>query len=439
MTDPSPLPPVPESLLVPLLQWTGEALRELKAQDVPPALRPMLGFDRRGFGSAAARAQLRRALDTDEDFRRLVFEALAGRDEVVAMLRGWDASQAVALAEEAAARDDLPLLASALVVARPAAWETGVGVVTAFHERSLEQRAVEDDRRAFETQVAKADEARRRAEEDLARARDEVERLAAELRDERASRRDREDAVRAEAGAAGRRVEGLEAAVARAQEEAARAAERAHREAERAEGLEAEVREARSEAARARAEAQRAAEQVRKEPPEPPEAPVPAVPEVVEEAPAPVLTRRVRVELPPGVIGPSLDGLRAALARSDPAVIVDGYNVSMLAWGDEPPDAQRQRLCAQLERLHLRTNRAVTVVFDGAEVEGVRPPRRPGVRVLFSAPGQEADDVVLREVASLPLERSAIVVSSDRRVQEGAEEEGALAVPSDVFLELLRK
>lgn len=461
------LPPVAESLLAPLLQWTGEALREFKAQDLPPALRPLLGFDRRGFGSAAARAQVRKALETEHEFRAQVFEAVSERAEPAAMLRDWDSARALDLARAAEARDDLPLLASALVVARPPGWEFGVGVVTGIFERSLEERAAEDDRRAFDTQVAKAQEARRRAEDEASGLRAEVERVGAELREERASRREREEAVRGEGDDARRRVAELETAVAQARDEAARSEERAGREAQRASGLEAELRAARTDAARARAEAEEttppgsempAAEAAHLSPedvevlarageiarrivpgaePEGPVPPAPSVPEDTDERPA--LTRRVPVELPPGVIGPSLEGLREAFRRGDPAVIVDGYNVSMLAWGDEAPDAQRQRLCASLERLHLRTNRSITVVFDGADVVGVRPPRRPGVRVLFSAPGEEADEVVVREARSLPFGRPAIVVSSDKKVQEGAEHAGALAVPSDVFVEFLRK
>lgn len=441
------LPAVPESVLGPFFQWAGEALREFKAQDIPPALRPLLGFDRRGFSRAAARAQLRKALETDPAFLSDVLEALAGRPEVEAVLKDWDPGRALVSAREADARDDLPLLASALAVARPEGWELGLGVAAALHDRGREERSAEDDRRAFDTQVAKAQEAQRRAEGEVARLRGEVERLAGELRDERAARREREEAVRAEAEEPRRRVTELEALLAEARHEAARSDERALREADRAAELEARLQRFREDAARARAKAEQAAAAPADESTEP----MPAVPEAIEDAhaaspepappepPRPVLTRRVRVELPAGVVGPSVEGLRGAMSLGDPAVVVDGYNVSMLAWGDEPPDSQRQRLCAALERLHLRTNRAVTVVFDGADVEGVRPPRRPGVRVLFSAPGQEADDVVVQQVRSLPLERPVIAVSSDRRVRDETEAAGALSVPADVFLEFLRK
>ncbi len=484
-------PGIPASLLAPLFQGVGDALRGMKAQDVPPSVRPLLGFDRRGFGSASARAQLQRALETEADFRQEMFEAFAERPDVQAVLGEWDPAKATAVVSSAAERDDLAVLASALVAAQPEGWEFGLGIIIGLHERHVDEAALDDDRRAFAVQVEKAEEAQRRAEGEARDLRREVDRLTEELRTERADRRSREEAVRAEADAVLQRVERLEAKLAQAEQFRERAEERARNEAERAAGLEERVAEARTEAtreraeaARARADVERATEVARRAaerlpadfaglsrdeiealrklaegqvPEREPPRPVPQTrdvekaPPVVErsrEVPEPSTPEPVRkgsrrrVALPPGVLGPSLEGLRAALETSgadDPAVIVDGYNVSMQAWGDAAPDTQRQRLCALLERLHVRTNRSVTVVFDGADVEGLRPPRRPGVRVVFSPADVEADEVVVAEVGDLPPERPAIVVSSDRWVQDHAEAEGALVVRSELFLEYLRK
>src|SRR5207253_1531717 len=85
-------------------------------------------------------------------------------------------------------------------------------------------------------------------------------------------------------------------------------------------------------------------------------------------------------------------------------VVIDGYNVSMLAWPDTPPAEQRDRLCDALAELHLRVRRPMVVVFDGAGIEGVPPLRRPGLSVVFSAREQEADEVVVDQVAARPLE-----------------------------------
>ena len=121
------------------------------------------------------------------------------------------------------------------------------------------------------------------------------------------------------------------------------------------------------------------------------------------------------------------------------AVIIDGYNVSMLAWPDASPAEQRERLCDALVEFQLRMRCEVTVVFDGAEVPGVRPLRRRGLRVVFSAAGQEADEVVVGEVMFRPAEVPVIVVSSDREVRTGAESEGATVLSADAFLQLIRR
>jgi predicted RNA-binding protein with PIN domain len=130
----------------------------------------------------------------------------------------------------------------------------------------------------------------------------------------------------------------------------------------------------------------------------------------------------------------------AAMVRTPGvAVIVDGYNVSMLAWPDSSAADQRERLCDALAEFQLRMRCEVTVVFDGAEVPGVRPLRRRGLRVVFSAAGQEADEVVVGEVMFRPAEVPVIVVSSDREVRAGAEAEGATSLSADQFLQLMRR
>jgi len=72
-------------------------------------------------------------------------------------------------------------------------------------------------------------------------------------------------------------------------------------------------------------------------------------------------------------------------------------------------------------------------------VPGVPPLRRRGLRVVFSAAGQEADEVVVGEVMFRPDDVPVVVVSSDREVQAGARSEGATVLSSDAFLQLMRR
>jgi predicted RNA-binding protein with PIN domain len=110
----------------------------------------------------------------------------------------------------------------------------------------------------------------------------------------------------------------------------------------------------------------------------------------------------------------------------------------MMAWGDMTPAQQRDRLLTAIGELQLRTRARVVLVFDGADVEGVLPPRRPGVRVVFSPEGEEADAVVVRQAIDPPIEVPVVVASSDAWVAEHARESGARVVSSATLLRALR-
>jgi predicted RNA-binding protein with PIN domain len=79
------------------------------------------------------------------------------------------------------------------------------------------------------------------------------------------------------------------------------------------------------------------------------------------------------------------------------------------------------------------------VVFDGADVRGVPLPRKPGVRVVFSDPGETADDVVVREAGAPATTIPIVVASSDGEVRTRAEAVGAAVVQSSVLLSVLRR
>jgi len=469
------VPPLPDQLLVPLVDAAGDVLRSLDPIDRPPALRRLAEFDPRGLRTEAARQQLWRTLEHDEPFRERVLEEFRERSEVAAALREWSVEGAFRQVEDAAERADLPLLASALYAARPRGWAFGLGAAATIVERQRAEQEEDEEHRARATELAALDEARRRLEDARAAAEAEAARMGRELREERHARRGREaDAERAIADA-GRRAEELEAALARARAASEAAEARMEREAERSRELDHELRAAKhalaeSEQTRTAAEdrlensaapgsglryadlqalteaadlAQRlaaglggVAERARglRAPEDPPrDAELSPPPGGPREPP-----RRLQPRVPPGMVADSAEALAAVLRSTRLVLVVDGYNVSMLGWGDADLADQRERLSAALERLHTRTRCDVTLVFDGAGVQGVRQPRRPGVRVVFSAAGEEADRVVVREVGALSKKVPVVVASSDAEVRADAEREGALVVSSATLLSVLR-
>ena len=442
--------PIPESLLVPLLDAAANTVARNETGSLPPVLRPLAGFDRRGLQSSTARQQLRRALEVDDGFRDRVVERFADKPEVVAALESWDVAVALRRADEAADRSDLPWLASALYAVQPPGWEFGLGVLCASFERERAAREQEADAKARELQLSTLDEARRRAETARDEALEAANRLDEELREERRARRERELRAEREVEDAHRRRRNAEGTA----------------EATRTEVEEARAREAKAgDRARVAEQGLRAAQRAMKEQqaapltkwPGPPysrpsephlrprqwspnqRAPCRNLSPNRSRRPGAAPSRSHPVPCPPGMHRDSPEALDAMLRAQGVVLVVDGYNVSMAGWGQVQLAAQRERLAVALSRLHLQTRCSVILVFDGAGVEGVAPTRRPGVRVVFSAADEQADPVIVRTVADLSPTTPAVVATSDRWVQENAATQGAAVVSAATLLELVRR
>jgi predicted RNA-binding protein with PIN domain len=122
------------------------------------------------------------------------------------------------------------------------------------------------------------------------------------------------------------------------------------------------------------------------------------------------------------------------LAMPRAHLLVDGYNVTKLAWPDQSLAEQRRRLTERLANLAGRTGAEVTCCFDGQDAVADRPAPGPrGVRVLFSA-GEIADDLLRRLVRAEPAGRVVVVVTSDRALGADLEAAGARVLPSATLL-----
>ncbi len=153
----------------------------------------------------------------------------------------------------------------------------------------------------------------------------------------------------------------------------------------------------------------------------------------------------------PGRMSPR-DIARRALSEDDPALldqllalpqahlVVDGYNVTKTGYPALPLDKQRLRLLGGLAGLAAQSGAEITCVFDGAELSApvlLAPPR--GVRVLFSKPGQTADELIRSLVRAEPPGRPVVVVSADREVADGVAKSGARPVASTLLLRRLSR
>ncbi len=150
----------------------------------------------------------------------------------------------------------------------------------------------------------------------------------------------------------------------------------------------------------------------------------------------------------------TLAALRRGRPGDDPAMvdevlavpgihlIVDGYNVTKLGYAALTLEDQRSRILAGLGGLAARaTGAELTCVFDATSAAS-RPvaagaPR--GVRVLFSAFGELADQLIVRLAAAEPEGRPVVVVTNDREVVEAVRRLGAEALPSAALLRRLER
>lgn len=150
--------------------------------------------------------------------------------------------------------------------------------------------------------------------------------------------------------------------------------------------------------------------------------------------------RRVPAGPPPGVYDDAPEAAEHLVRVPGVLVLVDGYNISHAQWHGMAPAEQRTRLLGACSELHARCGTDIEVVFDGAgEAPGFGGSSRDGVRHQFTPAGVEADDVILDRIGQEPLERAIVVVSSDRRVRDGARQRGADVLGARQFLGVLRR
>ena len=428
----------------------------------PAALRPLLRFNRM---TDRALGTVRDVLDRDDDFRTVVADAAAGAD----MGRG-----------------------SELFLARPDGWQEELALLTAAAVESDALAQADRDEASASRRVRHLTETVERLRQELDAARSAAETVRSSLETERTARREADAALRAGAERQATLEEARQAAVRQLKELESRAsarvdelrelrsevrrltvalgvAERRAQDGGSAEAAAPDVTgaavspdapgdaprtwagEDRDAAAAAVGAAARAAETLGEQLAAAAAAlggrtarsgaPAPAVgADEADRSPRTPPSRRVPLRLRRGVMEGTPEAVEQYLRASGVVVVVDGYNVSMTGWPALDQSGQRARLIALLAELRVRTGAEVHVVFDGDD-DGSRPSVSVPlpVRVHFSPVDVEADDVVLDMVASLPAERPVVVVSSDRRVQDGARGRGANVVGSAQLLRAGRR
>jgi predicted RNA-binding protein with PIN domain len=122
-------------------------------------------------------------------------------------------------------------------------------------------------------------------------------------------------------------------------------------------------------------------------------------------------------------------------------IIVDGYNViradpRLQSFERDGLEKARDVLVRTLGSSPRLVKDEITVVFDGtggsrSRVHGHSVGR---VRILYSARGQTADDVIIREAAALAGRGQVIVVTNDGEVRDRCRMEGCVVSGSENLL-----
>ncbi|NKQ56536.1 RNA-binding protein [Amycolatopsis sp. K13G38] len=427
--EPDPAPPIewrelPEPVRNRLAELAADALGRMPRTDIPQQLRPVAKFAPAKRARLGATALLSTLQDSSA-FRTAVLEWLReyrqdaldpnDDDSVVA------ATAAVLLGESSATSRVRLVAKNAAETALRAERDAAVA-----RNQKLEAELA-NTREELTRALQAVEEARKDREEELVRLRGRLREQGTQLR----QARDAAEAARADAESAGNgRDEELAALTAQLERERQRAAtERA-----RAERALAEAEIARQSAREAReADEVRlallldtlegAATGIRRE--------------LALEASARRPADRVHSAAAGGGLGSQVrdaTALDRVLALPAVHLIVDGYNVTKTGYPELPLADQRDRLVQQLGALAARTGAEITVVFDGAGVLSVPTAAPRGVRVLFSAPGVLADDVIRDLVKAEPKGRPLVVATSDRAVADSCRASGAHPAASSVLL-----
>jgi predicted RNA-binding protein with PIN domain len=436
---------VPEPLLAGYLDAALATLRAAEHADLPGPLRQYQTWTPKRLRHPRVLGLVKRTLDLDQSFRKLVDERVLDEEEaLVRLVRAGRHAEALASGEspEAVVKVGLALGpdGEAAVAAAVAAAATSQAKAEAAKVRST-LAGVESDLDAARDRAEAEAAGARAAREELRAAREELRRV------------ERERRTLAE------RVEGLERELAQSAAALRGARDEAAAEQRRLAGRATELQARLSESQRNYRALRRSAGQVD-----------PVVAEAVGalERDLDALRRAAGLEDegsggrgPRGSRGPAGAGSRprrrsplavpGGRGADDPEtlaawmgmdgvlVLVDGYNVTKHPQGfpDRGLEDQRTLLLDLCRRLARRFGAEVTVVFDGGTV-GPIPTRLPlgPVEMVFTDAGRTADDEIVARTNAAPPERPVVVVTSDNELRARVTALGATITRSPALLGL---
>lgn len=390
------------SLLAPAIEAARKVLSDLEVADTPASLRKIKASSARRLPPPLIKSLLA-GLDGDDQFRGKVQEA-----------QDWDV----------AAVDPL-FMASSLYIVRPEGWSGDLDQLLAAHLEAADEADRETLTKKVRSLEVDLSKARQKAKLVRSNAQQEIKELSAQLRQARSERSASSQADLREARPWVERVQQLTQALEDAQAELVAATNREKR-------LRADLRKNRQSTvsdagtprkvwgSREAKEMARLIDQLA----------ISARPDAVAEL-KPQGNSLEAFALPPGIAPDTPAAVDWLLNReAATTLVVDGYNVTFLVDGQSFSSSEaRQDLITRLGRLKhsARGPLRIVAVFD-SQHGPIVPVLGSTVEVSFV---EFADDEVRRLAGAT--DGSVVVVSTDREVQDGSREAGAIVLWSEAL------
>ncbi len=121
-------------------------------------------------------------------------------------------------------------------------------------------------------------------------------------------------------------------------------------------------------------------------------------------------------------------------------LIIDGYNLmNMVSIKGSSLEEKREKFISLISEFCSVNKTNVIIVFDGAGQESQHRgyEKRGKVKLVFSAKGETADDVIMETVGKKKNAKDFLVITSDRQIRNFAAARGASLQTASEFSQYL--
>jgi predicted RNA-binding protein with PIN domain len=122
-------------------------------------------------------------------------------------------------------------------------------------------------------------------------------------------------------------------------------------------------------------------------------------------------------------------------------LLIDGYNLLNSRSFPVPEkldlEGRRDHMIRVLKSYAQSTDSGITLVFDNSQKPSRQISFSKHIKIIFSAPGQEADDVIKQKIRREKSPEGLTVVSSDLSIRFSAKDHGVSSLSSEEFCRMM--